>query len=146
MTESSPMSATADIVIIGGGANGTSTAFHLASKGAKNVRLLERRHLAAGATGKSGALVRMHYTNEHESRLAIESLKIFREFSSIVGGDCVFEAPGFLPLVPPGDEDAVRRNVSRQHRLGADTLEVLGDDSRERFPDVGVVDNLAGAP
>ncbi|HMH77071.1 MAG TPA: FAD-dependent oxidoreductase, partial [Candidatus Udaeobacter sp.] len=61
------MSATADIVIIGGGANGTSTAFHLASMGAKNVRLLERRHLAAGATGKSGALVRMHYTNEHES-------------------------------------------------------------------------------
>ncbi len=48
------MSPTADIVIIGGGANGTSTAFHLARMGAKNVRLLERRHLAAGATGKSG--------------------------------------------------------------------------------------------
>ena len=78
---------TADIVIIGGGANGTSTAFHLARMGAKNVRLLERRHLAAGATGKSGALVRMHYTNEHESRLAIESLKVFRDFASIVGGD-----------------------------------------------------------
>ena len=87
------MSPSADIVIIGGGANGTSTAFHLASMGAKNVRLLERRHLAAGATGKSGALVRMHYTNEPESRLAIESLKIFRDFTSIVGGDCGFEAP-----------------------------------------------------
>ena len=45
------MSTTADTIIIGGGANGTSTAFHLASMGAKNVRLLERRHLAAGATG-----------------------------------------------------------------------------------------------
>ena len=112
------MSPTADIVVIGGGVNGTSTAFHLAGMGAKNVRLLERRHLAAGATGKSGSLVRMHYTNEHESRLAIESLKIFRNFASIVGGDCGFEAPGFLQLVPPGYEAAMRRNVARQQRLG----------------------------
>ena len=55
------MDTTADIVIVGGGANGTSTAFQLASLGARKVRLLERRHLGAGATGKSGALVRMHY-------------------------------------------------------------------------------------
>ena len=82
------MTPTADIVIIGGGANGTSTAFHLAAMGARHVRLLERRHLAAGATGKSGALVRMHYTNEHEARLALESLKIFRDFKAIVGGEC----------------------------------------------------------
>src|SRR5262245_59201849 len=62
--------AQADVVVIGGGANGTSTAFQLARLGVKNVTLVERRQLAAGATGKSGSLVRMHYTNEIESRLA----------------------------------------------------------------------------
>ena len=128
------MSATADIVIIGGGANGTSTAFHLARMGARSVRLLERRHLAAGATGKSGALVRMHYTNEHESRLALESLRIFRDFAAIVGGDCGFETPGFLQLVPPGYEAALRRNVARQQRLGIETREVSRDDVRALFP------------
>jgi sarcosine oxidase subunit beta len=135
MTESVPMSATADIVIVGGGANGTSTAFQLARMGARNVRLLERRHLAAGATGKSGALVRMHYTNEHESRLAVESLRIFREFSAIVGGDCGFEAPGFLQLVPAGYEEALRRNLARQQRLGIDTREVSRDEVRALFPE-----------
>jgi len=75
------MTRTADVVVIGGGANGTSTAFHLALLGVRNVVLLERRELAAGATGKSGALVRMHYTNEPESRLAFESLKVFRNFA-----------------------------------------------------------------
>jgi len=139
------MSATADIVIIGGGANGTSTAFHLASMGAKNVRLLERRHLAAGATGKSGALVRMHYTNEHESRLAIESLKIFRDFASIVGGDCGFEAPGFLQLVPPGYEGALRRNLARQRALGIDTREVSREEIRTLFPECRVDDVGAAA-
>src|SRR2546425_13345733 len=76
----------ADVIVIGGGANGTSTAFHLASRGVKNVLLLERRHLGAGATGKSGSLVRMHYTNEAESRLAFESLKVFRDRKSVGEG------------------------------------------------------------
>src|SRR5215468_12623466 len=90
--------ATADVVVVGGGVNGASTAFHLASLGVKGVTLLERRHLAAGASGKSGSLVRMHYTNEAESRLAFESLKVFRDFANVVGGECGFEAPGFLQL------------------------------------------------
>jgi sarcosine oxidase subunit beta len=87
--------ASADVVIIGGGVNGASAAFSLASLGVRRVTVVERRHLAAGATGKSGALVRMHYTNEAESRLAWESLKVFRDFANVVGGDCGFDAAGF---------------------------------------------------
>jgi len=111
----------ADVIVIGGGANGTSTAFHLASRGVKNVLLLERRQLGAGATGKSGSLVRMHYTNEPESRLAFESLKIFQDFRNVVGGDCGFEPIGFLQIVPKGFEPALRRNVARQQGLGIKT-------------------------
>src|SRR6266403_2023268 len=102
----------ADVIVIGGGANGTSTAFHLAARGVKNVLLLERRHLGAGATGKSGSLVRMHYTNEAESRLAFESLKVFRDFAAEVGGDCGFEAPGFVQIVDPAHAEALRANVA----------------------------------
>ena len=75
---------TADVIVVGGGANGTSTAFHLARLGIKNIVLLERRQIAAGATGKSGSLVRMHYTNDVESRLALESLKVFQDFENVV--------------------------------------------------------------
>jgi choline dehydrogenase-like flavoprotein len=78
----------ADVVVIGGGVNGASVAFNLARLGVRRVVLLERRHLGAGASGKSGSLVRMHYTNEAESRLAWESLKVFRDFDAMVGGDC----------------------------------------------------------
>ena len=87
--------ATAEVVVIGGGVNGTSTAFQLTALGVRGVHLLERRHLAAGATGKSGALVRMHYTNEHESRLAVESLKVFRDFAQVVGGTAASSERGF---------------------------------------------------
>ena len=115
------MRKTADVVVIGGGVNGTSTAFHLATLGARNVLLVERRHLAAGATGKSGSLVRMHYTNEVESRLAFESLRVFRDFQTVVGGDCGFRPIGFVQLVPPEHAGALTRNVERQQRMGIDT-------------------------
>ena len=139
------MTRTADVVVIGGGANGTSTAFHLALLGVRHVVLLERRQLAAGATGKSGALVRMHYTNEPESRLAFESLKVFRNFGEIVGGDCGFEGVGFVQLVGHGHEEALRRNVERQRKIGIDTRALAPGDLGEILPGVETRDVGAAA-
>src|SRR6059036_1919857 len=135
----------ADVVVIGGGANGTSTAFHLASRGVKNVLLLERRHLAAGATGKSGSLVRMHYTNEAESRLAWESLKVFRDFAEVVGGDCGFDAAGFVEIVGPEHAKAMAKNVLMQQGLGIDTRLVSKEELRDIAPDMKVDDIGAAA-
>ena len=133
------------MIVVGGGANGASTAYHLAARGVRRVLLLERRHLGAGATGKSGSLVRMHYTNEAESRLAFESLKIFREFRNIVGGDCGFEPIGFLQMVAPGFEAALERNVARQQRLGIGTQVVSRDRVRDLLPGSRVDDIGAAA-
>src|SRR5207244_2411669 len=136
--------ASADVVIVGGGANGTSTAFHLTRLGARNVLLLERRWLGAGATGKSGALVRMHYTNEHESRLALESLKVFQNFDAEVGGDCGFEPVGFVQLVGRGYEDHLRRNVAMQQRIGIKTELVSPEDLPRLLPGAST-DDVGGA-
>jgi glycine/D-amino acid oxidase-like deaminating enzyme len=139
------MTRTADVVVIGGGANGTSTAFHLTLLGVRNVVLLERRQLAAGATGKSGALVRMHYTNEAESRLAFESLNVFRNFGEVVGGDCGFEGVGFVQLVGHGHGEALARNVARQQRLGINTRAISAAEVREMLPGCEVGDVGAAA-
>src|SRR5438876_10728251 len=72
---------TADVVVIGGGVIGTSIACALASSGVRRVTLLEKGALASGASGRSSALVRMHYTNEEDARLAWASYPIFRDWS-----------------------------------------------------------------
>ena len=64
---------TSDVIIIGGGIHGASLAFHLAQMGVKPT-VLEKQFIAAGATGRSSGLVRMHYDLEPESRLAWISL------------------------------------------------------------------------
>jgi sarcosine oxidase, subunit beta len=135
----------ADVVIVGGGVNGASVAFNLARLGVRRVVLLERRHLGAGASGKSGSLVRMHYTNEAESRLAWESLKVFRDFDAVVGGDCGFEALGFVQIVDPAHAEALRANVAMQQRLGIDTRLVSREELTEISPDLRVDDVGAAA-
>src|SRR6266436_545460 len=135
----------ADVVVIGGGVNGVSTAFNLASLGVRRVTVVERRYLAAGATGKSGSLVRMHYTNEAESRLAVESLKVFRDFANIVGGDCGFDASGFVEVVGPEHAKAMAANVAMQQGIGIDTRLISKEELHGISPDMRVDDIGAAA-
>jgi len=86
---------TADVAVIGGGCMGTSIAFHLARMG-NEVALLEKGHVASGATGHSGALVRQHYETRIGARLARESLAFFRRFHEETGTSCDFRTTGFL--------------------------------------------------
>ncbi len=139
------MRKTADVVIIGGGVSGASTAFHLAALGVTDVLLVERRHLAAGATGKSGALVRTHYTNQAESRLALLSLEVFRDFDARVGGQCGFEPVGFVQIVPERYREALGRNVERQRALGIDTRVLSPAELQALLPECAVADVGAAA-
>jgi sarcosine oxidase subunit beta len=135
----------ADVVVIGGGVNGTATAFFLAKMGMTNVVLVERQQLAAGATGKSGALVRMHYTNPYESKLAYESLKIFANWKDEVGGDCGFEGAGFVQIAPPGYEEDLAANVRDQQEIGINTRVIPLDELKQIYPDMRVDDIGAAA-
>src|SRR3989442_5581972 len=102
----------ADVVVVGAGVNGLSSAFHLASAVCMRVVVVEQRDVGAGATGKSGALVRTHYTNEPETRLAFESMKYFQNWGDIVGGECGFQPVGLLVFTPPAFRDHLDANVA----------------------------------
>lgn len=115
------MRSTADVIIIGGGVIGTSIAFALTELGVHDVLLVERGELASGASGRSGALVRTHYTNAPEAQLAAAALPWFENWSDRVGGSCGFVRTGFLHLVTPADEPLLRTNVAMLSALGIDT-------------------------
>ena len=128
-----PMIETADAIIIGGGIQGASLAFHLVEKGLHPL-VLERGALASGATGRSSGLVRMHYDLEPEARLAWASFAYFREWRERVGGECGFTRTGFLQIYPREAADRLRVNVEMQQRVGIPTLLVTADDVRRLAP------------
>lgn len=140
------MTATADVVIVGGGVIGASTAFHLASRGVKRIILCERHWLAAGASGKSGALVRMHYTNEPEARLAHASLAYFRNWDEIVGaGTAGFLNTGMVRLVDESNVSKLHANVEMLERLGVNTSIVGPVELKEIAPSWKVDDLVSAA-
>ena len=127
---------TADVVVVGAGVVGASTAFHLAERGLRKVVVCERRWPAAGASGKSGALVRMHYTNEPEARLAHASLPYFHHWSDLVGsGDCGFLRCGMIRIVAPDMGPQLRANLDMLERIGVHTQLIGREEAREIVPD-----------
>ncbi len=128
------MAEIADVVVIGAGIMGASIAYHLAKAGVRDVVVVEKRFLAAGATGKSSGLVRMHYDNEPECRLAWVSFGYFENWSQVVGGDCGFRRTGFLRIVPRELEDALRANVAMQQRIGINTQLVSAEEVARLVP------------
>lgn len=128
------MADTADIVIIGAGINGTSLAFHLAKEKAGKIVVLERAQFSAGSTGKSGGLIRCHYTNQPEARLALDSLRYFENWRDVVGGDCGFRRAGLLVLVAPDKQANLEHNVQWQRAMGIDTRLVSRDEARAIDP------------
>ena len=124
---------TSDVIIIGGGIHGASLAFHLAQRGVKAL-VLDKQFVASGATGRSSGLVRMHYDLRLESELVWQSFQYFRNWEEMVGGDCGFVRTGFIRMVQPEYEDALRANVKIQQEIGIPTLLVTPDDIKRLAP------------
>jgi len=125
---------TADVVVIGGGVMGCSILYNLAIRGVKNAVLLERDVLATGSTGRSVAILRMHYSNPVTAQMAWQSLKVFREFEEIVGGPSEYVQTGYLLIVDPEDRKSMEENIAMQRSLGINTSVVSLEDVKELAP------------
>ena len=130
---------TTDVIVIGGGITGTSTAYQIALRGHR-VILLEKEHLGAGSTGRTGGIIRQHYTNEITARMALRSLKVWNDFDNVVGGEVGWVQTGGLFIVGPGDVDAIRAAIALQQGVGIDTRFVDGESIREIAPFLNVED------
>jgi sarcosine oxidase subunit beta len=139
------MTETADAVVVGGGVNGVSIAYALAARGVRRVVLCEKAALASGASGSSSALVRMHYTNEWDARLAFASFPVFRSWTEIMGGPSVFTHTGFVNVVAPPYAEALRRNVEMLRAIGIDTVALSPADLHDLQPFANVEDLGAAA-
>lgn len=138
------MTRTADAVVIGGGINGASVAYALAARGLRAV-LVEKAAMASGASGRSSALVRMHYTNEWDARLAWASFPVFTHWSEIMGGPPVFTHTGFVNVVGPEDAAALRHNVEMLRGIGINTVALTPQELRDLQPFTNVADIGAAA-
>lgn len=128
------MARSADVVVIGAGAFGASTAFHLAQMG-QQVTLVER-HEPVSQTSPRAAGLSGHLRGSDElTRLATLSIDKLERFQAETGEPLVYEQPGSLKLARrPEHVEQLEEEVVRARRLGLDVRLIAPAEAVERNP------------
>lgn len=121
-SERSELPRGSDVLVIGGGFHGTSSAFHLARRGAK-VTLLESEYCARHASGVNAGGVRTLGRHYAEVPLARASLGLWHGLPELIGkdlsDDATFVPSGMLQIAETAQElDQLRRRVAELNALG----------------------------
>src|SRR2546423_1689115 len=122
------MAQTCDILIVGGGVIGTSIAFYLSKRRPGRIVILEKSFLGAGSSGKSGAIIRQHYSNRLTAAMAQKSLRVFEHFEDQVGGPPVFTRTGMVIIVNDRDRAGLEQNLLMQRELGIDVRQLSAQE------------------
>ncbi|MGA2502718.1 MAG: FAD-binding oxidoreductase [Anaerolineales bacterium] len=138
---------TAEIVVIGGGVMGASTAYHLALRGQKNILLLEKdEFFGQGATGRCAGGVRYQFSTEVNVRLSLQSLPMLERFKDETGQEINFRKCGYLfVLTKPEDVKTFQHSLELQQNLGVHTQWLSPDEIHHRLPLMRFEDALAGS-
>ena len=124
----------ADVVIVGGGVNGCALAYELSLKGIKAV-VVERKHLASGATGRCGAGIRQQWSSRENAALAIESVRIFERLEEELGSSIGLRQGGYLIAIhDEKDMEQAEKNVEMQRSLGLDVSILEADEINDIVP------------
>jgi sarcosine oxidase subunit beta len=136
---------TADVVIVGAGIMGVSTAYHLARRQAGRIVVVERDDVCSGSTALASGGIRHQYANRIGVELTRHSIETYEGFEAEFGVDPRFRQHGYLILVTTEAELAqAERNVALQQSLGVDVRLLAPDETHRRFPYLAT-DDLRGA-
>ena len=110
-----------DVIVIGGGIVGLSSAYALAQRGA-SVRLFEKDSLGMGSTARSAGGIRSQFETPVNVALSLASKRVWNEFEERFGVDIGYRKTGYLFLArSEAVAGTFRENVRMQQRLGADS-------------------------
>ena len=117
-----------DVVIVGGGLHGLSTAYHLAARhGITNVAVVERAWLGNGNAVRNTTIIRSNYLRDESAALYEHCLKLWETFAEALDYDILFSQRGILQLEHHRSEvrDGHRRIASnRLNDIDAEWLDL----------------------
>lgn len=127
----------ADVVVIGGGVVGCSTAYNLAKLGAGKVVVLEKKYLASGSTGRCGAGMRVQWGTETNCLLSRESVKMLSHLPEMldVNIDIEFHQSGYLlPAYTESMVEQFKKNLVLQNSLDIHAKWMTPDECLDVVP------------
>ena len=125
-----------DIVIIGGGGHGLSTAYYLAKEfGERNVAVLEKGWLGSGNIGRNTTIIRSNYLLEGNQPFYEFSLKLWEGLEQDFNYNAMVSQRGVLNLCHSDPQrDAFVRRGNAMRLSGADSVILGPDEIRKMCP------------
>jgi sarcosine oxidase subunit beta len=132
------MSMSADVVIIGGGIMGASTAYHLTRRGCPRVVLLEAgEFFGLGSTGLNAGGFRHQFSSVVNIELSKLSVGMMERFAEEMGQELGLRRCGYLFLVDNADDMArFRKNVELQNQHGVPSRVVGPEEIGALVPEI----------
>ena len=111
-----------DIIIVGGGGHGLSTAYYLAKEhGITNIAVLEKGWLGGGNTARNTTIVRSNYLWDESAAIYEKSLKLWENLAQDINYNVMLSQRGVLNLAHSlGDVREGKRRVYANQLNGVD--------------------------
>lgn len=129
---------TYDVIIIGGGGHGLSTAYHLATRhNITNVAVLERKYIGGGNSGRNTTVIRANYGIPEAVRFYQRGVDLYKRLEEETGRWIMHKQKGILWMAH--SEAAMRQEVARAEvntAFGAKTVYVNAKEVKEICPQI----------
>ena len=140
MAQAGARSPSYDVIVIGGGGHGLSTAYYLAKEhGISNVAVLEKGWLGSGNVGRNTTIVRSNYLLPDSIRFYEHSMRLWENLSHDLNYNVMFSQRGILNLAhtPAQADDYIRRGNAMRHG-GGDAVWLTPDEIARKVPGLDV--------
>ena len=135
MTAGADLPAHASVVVIGGGAMGCSTLYHLAREGVSDAVLLERNALTSGTTWHSAAQVRALRSSRNLTDIVRYSASLYASLEAETGQSTGWINRGSLSIATNPDRLVhVRRQQALARAYGVPAESITAGEAKERWP------------
>ena len=130
-----PLRDSYDVVIVGAGVHGLSTAYYLAKQGVTDIAVLDKGYVGGGASARSTAIVRANYLTVEGIPFFRESLKLYEGLALELDFNLMFSQTGRLDI---GHAEstvyALRQRVELNKLLGVDSRLIGPEEIKELVP------------
>jgi len=135
----------AQFLVIGGGAIGTSVAYHLARAGARDVLLVEKAQITHGSTWHAAGLVGQLRSKRNLTRLMQNSVAVFDRLAAETGQEIDWRKVGSLRLASSEARwSEIKRTLSQARGFDFEAHALSPQEASGLFPDMSV-EGVVGA-
>ena len=124
----------AEVLIVGAGVTGLSTARALVELGVNDVLVLDRAAVGSGGSGKSSGIVRSHYGIRSLAAMAWRAQPVLEHSVEILGAESGYHKTGYLVGVGARNLGALRSNVGMHQSIGVEVELVGAETAQELWP------------